>query len=164
MREIILSLCSAPVRPHLEYCIQVWSPQHKKDIELEMEPEEVHEDDQLEHFPMKEDWRSWADSAWRIEGSMETPLWPFWTEKKLINRRDTDFFAWSDSERTGRNGFNLKGKRFMLDVRKKFLFRSVARHWNRLNSEDVDVPSLGTTWFSGWQSVPTVEDLELDDL
>jgi len=37
-REVTLPLYSAVVRPHLESCVELWSPQHRKDMEL---PERV---------------------------------------------------------------------------------------------------------------------------
>lgn len=33
-RKVILPLYSVPVRPHLEYCIQVWRLQYRRDIDL----------------------------------------------------------------------------------------------------------------------------------
>jgi len=33
-REVMLPLCFTLVRLHLEYCIQLWSPQHREDMDL----------------------------------------------------------------------------------------------------------------------------------
>ena len=35
-REVILTLCSALMRHHMEYCIQMWSPQYRRDRDIDL--------------------------------------------------------------------------------------------------------------------------------
>jgi len=72
LREVILPLYSTLMRPHLEYCVQIWGSQHRKYMDvLERAQRATKMIRRLEYLSY-EDRLSWGCSAWRREGSRVT--------------------------------------------------------------------------------------------
>jgi len=141
-RVVNLLLYSALVRPHLEYCIQLWSPQHRKDLDLfekvQRRPTKMVRG--LEHLSKEE--------RLRELGLLWGHLIADFQYSNGAYKKDGDkFFIMACCSRTKGNGFKVKEGRFRLDIRKKFLAMRVVKRWHRLPREVVDAPSLETFQF-----------------
>ena len=137
------------VRPHLEYCVQAWSPYLEKDREL-LEAVQKRAVRMIKGLKGKtyeerlQECNLTSLTARRQRGDL-LEVWKILNGKDDLDAKKMFRFAASGAVRDTRmttNPLNLEHRKFRLDVRKQFFSVRTTKTWNALPDNVRQAPSL----------------------
>lgn len=144
--KIILTLFNALVRPHLEYCVQFWSPYYRKDIDkLERVQRRMTKMiPRLRNRPYEErlkELKLFSLSTRRLRGDLIETFKMF---RGFDNVNIHHYLNVNQASMTRNNGFKITGKHFRSHEAKYFFFNRITNVWNSLPSQVVNCNTIET--------------------
>ena len=110
LREVILLLCSALVRSHLDCCVQMWSPKYRRDVDLleHVQRRATKMTQGMEHLPYEirlRDLGLFSLQKRRVQGGLRAA---FQYLKGSCKKEGDRLFSRVCCDRTRGNSFRLK--------------------------------------------------------
>ena len=142
--SIILPLYRALVRPHLEYCVKVWRPFLKKDIEklekVQRRAVNMMINGKISYERKLEQLKLFSLEKRRLRGDLIAVFKSF----KGLSQMNKDTFTRQNTNEYNFRGHGIKIKKqhVTLDIRKYFFSQRVVSEWNKLPALAVSCNTL----------------------